>query len=64
MPCWCTDLAAVKVHKPHIVWHFEISFVEEEAGRYTYNVGSGSKKELWGGENTPVSHNLMDSICI
>lgn len=41
-----TDLAAVKVNKPNIVWHFEVWFVEEEAGWYTYNVGSRSKKEL------------------
>lgn len=41
-----TDLAAVKVNKPNIVWHFEVGFVEEEAGGYTYNVGSRSKKEL------------------
>lgn len=41
-----SDLAAVKVHKPHVIWHFEISFVEEEAGWHTYNVRSGGKKEL------------------
>lgn len=40
------DLAAVKVHEPHVVWHFEIRFVEEEAGWHTYNVRSGGKKEL------------------
>lgn len=46
-PFWSTDLAAVKVHKPHVIWYFELSFVKEKAGWHTYNVRSGSKKELW-----------------
>lgn len=55
--CGYTDLTAVKVNKPNIVWHFEIRFVEEEAGWYTNNVGSRSKKELPSGEESSVRHN-------
>lgn len=41
-----TDLAAVEVNKPHVVWYFELGFVEEETGWDTNNVGSGSQKQL------------------
>lgn len=41
-----SDLAAVQVNKPHVVWYFELGFVEEEAGWDTNNVGSGSQKQL------------------
>lgn len=57
--CCYTDLAAVKVNKPNIVWHFEVRFVEEEAGWYTYNVGSGSKKELPKEENVHLGKTVM-----
>lgn len=43
----CRDLAAVQVHKPHVVWYFELGFVEEETGWDTNNVGSGGQKQLW-----------------
>lgn len=41
-----SDLAAVEVNKPHVVWYFELGFVEEETGWDTNNVGSGSQKQL------------------
>lgn len=41
-----TNLAAVEVNKPHVVWYFELGFVEEETGWDTNNVGSGSQKQL------------------
>lgn len=41
-----TNLAAVEVNKPDVVWYFELGFVEEETGWDTNNVRSGSKKEL------------------
>lgn len=41
-----TNLAAVEVNKPHVVWYFKLGFVEEETGWDTNNVGSGSEKQL------------------
>lgn len=41
-----TNLAAVEVNKPHVVWYFEPGFVEEETGWDTNYVRGGSKKEL------------------
>lgn len=57
-----TDLAAVKIHKPNVIWHFEIRLVEEETGWYTYNVWSGSKKELRRENNMPVSQHSDGSL--
>lgn len=49
------DLAAVEVHQPQVVWHFEISFVEEEAGWYADDVRGGGEEELCGEKRTSDS---------
>lgn len=42
-----SHLAAVEVHKPHVIWYFELGFIEEETGWDTNDVRGGSKKKLW-----------------
>lgn len=61
--CWYTDLAAVKVHKPDIIWHFEVRFVKKEASWYTYNVGSGGKKELCRRKHISQSSDISRLSC-
>lgn len=46
-----TDSAAVEIHQPQVIRHFEIRFVEEKAGWYADDVRSRGKKELCGERN-------------
>lgn len=57
----CSDLAAVQIDEPNIVWHFKIRLVEEEAGRHSYNVRGGGKKELREEKNNNIfiEHKLV-----